>query len=1337
MNEDLYGDLSIDDIRGRIDEFAVEEDDGISTGTPQILDTNQVSTETPSTEEGGIRGMSTVYEDRIAEGRDPRRPGALGWAQDVAEGTVRGLYEGAAPLVGIADTIIDTVNLLSAGGPDIPKLPKYESDTIQALRNISGLIIPSLGLRSMALNAASKYHAAGSMATKAPWLYKLGNKKSFEYFAKVGIDIGTGGIVDYVAEQNQKDDNLAGVLKAYWPKTYQWIPNSIATTEDDTPGEKRAKNVNEGAIFGVLASIVEGAGYILKGGRSISRTSKFVPSKTGGIKNLDELVKDQYTDIVFSKDNPIEDSILRQYARKRNEFELLNEYYISKGIDPIDVDALSESDTLVRTKDPDGILGAAADEAHIQNPEFGSTHGRIGNIVNEATRKEGIELENLSNRTLVSQLADDLTQGGSYGKRLKSNKFITDKMIDDAGKKLAATILNPRVEPDEIIGILDEFKQAIEGSAVRIVGKKAINRSIKDLTRQLVDLDTQKARAYLLTAEGGQIADMSEGVRLMEGGVFHRAVDAMSDRLEVLMVEKGLANFEAGSMLSHMDAWKKAVETGDTEIINQTADTILSNTGARLTEIIPDAKEWTNTLREVGRENPNFLRPLLLANEFTDGNIDSLYKLHQDASNRLGVFKKAVIDGNPEVPSLITKTWWSNLFNSTLSAMSTPAKAAVGNFTGLLGRGLATISGAALHGDISRMRSAMTAHFALDDTLQKATDHMKVVFRKASTNPKKVSYIMRDDIAIKEEKALDYLREYAAAASEEGEDGATMMLKIYEDLDALAQDPVLRFGGNAMTALDGFAKSVTANTEAKYLALNKLAQSGEEITEQSFKKAYQEIYDKWFDSNDMISNEAVDSITREIALNADSPIVDAMNNLVKSFPALRTFIRFPRTTANVIETFGKWGPAGILASDYRKMWGVTGTKKLSDFTDFEEIADILRQHGRPVDEFAMETFQMLRYETQGKVALGSLMVTMASFAAIGDRCTGNGHYNKSIQRRRVRSGWKPKSCSVPGTNKQVSYEWMGPIGDWLSLTIDVVDNFDSISTAAQEDVLNKLAFVFGSAFTNRSVLAPIEPLFDILQGNGAAASRFIASFGNDLVPLGAARNELGRILFPQLRQIRTDLNDVLRNRNAWLDAVDPERALPSVVDPVDGKPVGDETNWFLRVFNRGPAKVTSKPSKENKFLIDIEFNSSPMMRVSQNGAVLENHEITAIHTIMGEQGYYKAEINDIMQDANRLTYTAHDGTVYKGFVNILRAQRRGLISSDVLDTAKYANIFTRLKAAYADAKRLAENNLPIEMLASIQEREYIKINSDYNQKAGDINQVLDDAGLNETLNMAK
>ena len=1300
--------LSLEELEAEVNQLELElGDQGPSTDVPVESET----TEEPSTE---------GRQEYIAPGEEGfvPRPGALGAVQDIAEGTIRGLpqnlYEGVAPAVGLIDTATDAYNM--ATGFNVPKLPEYEDKVSQAVRNISGLVIPSLGLRSMAIQGASKIHAAGKAA---PWLQKLGNTKSFEYFAKFGIDIGTSGAVDYVAEQNQKDDNLLGTLKGFWPKTFQWIPNSIATNEDDSAGEKRAKNVNEGAIFGVLSSIVEGAAYLVKGGRSIKRTSKFIPGKEGS-KNLDGLTKDEFTDIKFS-DNPVEDEVLRGYARKEKELNLLNEYYISKGEDPIDWNLYDEGETLVRTKDADGILGAKADAASIQN-NIDTAWGRIGNLVHEAARKEGIELENLSSRTLVSELTQQLKEGGSFSKRLKSNKLISSKIMDDAGKKLAATLLNPRVTPDEIIGLLDEFKRAVDDSAIRIVGKKGIASAIKQLKAQMLDLDVQKARAYLVTSEAGQIADISEGTRLMEGGSsVNRAVELMADRLEVLMVEKGLANFEAGSMMSKMRSWKSAVETGDKEVINAAADTILANSSSRLTELIPDAKAWTQTLKDVARENPEFLKPLLLANEFTDGNVDSMFKLHQWAGNNLGTFKKAIIDGNPEVPSIVNKAMWSNLFNPMLSALGTPMRAAAGNLTGLLGKGTATVFGAVAQGDLVNARKAMVAHFALDNTLQQAFQHMRLVFRKASTNPKDVSYVMRGDLVTKTEKGLDTLRAYADASSANGEEGANMLLNIFEDLDAISTDPALRFGANSMTALDGFTKSVLANTEAKYTAFNKLAQSGEEITETSLRKATEEIYNKWHDANGMISNEAVDSATSEIALNADSPVVDGFNWFIKRFPAARSFIWFPRTTANVIDTFGKWSPGGIFSTDYQKMWGPLGRKKVSDFS-MDEIAEILQSKGKPVDEFANETFQMLRYEIKGKAAIGSFMTTAAFFAAMNGRCTGTGHYDKARQRQRIRSGWKAKTCKVPGTDKVVSYEWMGPIGDWIALAADVVDNTDTLTSSMIEDMGTKLTAILGGALTNRSTLAQLEPMFDVLQGNGSAASRWSSSMLNNFVPMGSLRNELGKLMYPQLRQLRSEFENNLRNRNAWLDAFDPERALPAVVDPIDGKPVGYQENFFIRLFNMGPIKVHDKPSKERQFLIDIEFNSSPTMNMSQRGVVLENHEIAAINSKIGEMGIYQKKIREIMRDANRLEYNG-----IKGFTNIIRAQRQGLVSSEVLDTAKYANIYSRLQQAYAQSKRVAEDNLPDEMRAGIREREYEKINSDYNQKAGNIDQLTEDA----------
>ncbi len=297
MEELDLGAINPEDLQSAIDNLQVD-------GLPEI----EVSTDSPEQPEPAPQPSTEGQDDqfKIPERRYDE-PGLGGFVKSVAVGTAEDL----APIVGVSDTIIDTINLIP--GVDLPKVPEYESNTTQALRNISGLIIPSLGLRAKLLSWGSKAHKAG---TAAPWLQKLGNSRSFQYFSKFGADIGTAGLVDYVAEQNQKDDNFFGVLKGYWPQTFQWIPNSIATNADDTPGEKRLKNVNEGAIFGVLSSIVEGVAYLTGAGRSLKRTSKFVPSKEGGIssKELNARTSDEFDATKFS-DKPVEDQVLRGYAR--------------------------------------------------------------------------------------------------------------------------------------------------------------------------------------------------------------------------------------------------------------------------------------------------------------------------------------------------------------------------------------------------------------------------------------------------------------------------------------------------------------------------------------------------------------------------------------------------------------------------------------------------------------------------------------------------------------------------------------------------------------------------------------------------------------------------------------------------------------------------------------------------------------------------------------------------------------------------------------------------------------------------------------------------------------
>ena len=163
MEELDLGAINPEDLQSAIDNLQVD-------GLPEI----EVSTDSPEQPEPAPQPSTEGQDDQL---KIPERrydeSGAGNFVKNVALGTAEDL----APIVGISDTIIDTVNLIP--GVDLPKVPEYESNTTQALRNISGLVIPSLGLRAKLLSWGSKAHKAG---TAAPWLQKQGNSRSFQYF---------------------------------------------------------------------------------------------------------------------------------------------------------------------------------------------------------------------------------------------------------------------------------------------------------------------------------------------------------------------------------------------------------------------------------------------------------------------------------------------------------------------------------------------------------------------------------------------------------------------------------------------------------------------------------------------------------------------------------------------------------------------------------------------------------------------------------------------------------------------------------------------------------------------------------------------------------------------------------------------------------------------------------------------------------------------------------------------------------------------------------------------------------------------------------------------------
>ena len=1192
-----------------------------------------------------------------------------------------------APATGLNDTITDAMNLVP--GVNLPKKGTYSSDLAEGIRDMSAIILPMLMTRRALFKGGAAIHASKIAPTP---IQKLGSDALFKKFAMFGGDIGVGVGVDAVASQSYRDLNLSGMLKQFWPKTYQFIPDSMAIDPSDAPDIKRNKHVNEGALLGLLTPIVEGIYKITKAGRSLDRVAKWVPKDQQAKRNLHALVDDPLENTHFS-DNPIEDKMLRSAARQEKELDNLGAY-LSRNADEFTEpvvgvhDVFDPTETMVRSKDADGILGAAVDAVRVDK-NIDSTYGRLGSVITEAARKYGLEQDSLARRTLVQGLAEELKMGGKYAKELASGKVITEKQIEETGVKLAALIADPRMQVSDMKALLAEFKGELDGiKAVSSEGYRGVMKSLKSYFDQFMDLDVQKARAYLLTSETGQAADIAEGARLAgdDATILRRAQDQILDRIEYLMVEKGLASYQRGAALAHLNTWKAVKATGDTKAMKATADGFTDEVNSRLAKIIPDAKNFINTLRQVAEERPEFLKPLMLAYELTDGNVNSMYTLNKEVSNNLGVFSKAFIDLNPEIPSIMNRMWMSNLYNSTLSAFATPLRALTGNAGGLIGDPISTFYGALRAGDKDLLNRAFHQYGGVTDTFAKAWDHMKVVFRKASTDPTSVSYIVRDDIALKEADKMEVLRKFATAAEQYDEFGATALLNIYDEWEALAKHPWLRFGANSMTALDGFSRSFFAVAEAKGAAFDALYNTGRKFDENAFKEMSQKNYEAMFDNQGMITkNQRVNFSNSEVALNLDSPLVKGLDSVLKYVPAFRPFFMFPKTSMNVLDIFRKWGPTDRLhighkfAGDYAKFWKF---KNVDDF-DISEIKELLLSRGIEWDKNALTKFKMERAKLRGRTAIGTFSVMSAGFMFASGRIRGNGHWDPQRQRTRREQGWKPKTYQG-WDGKWYSYEWLGPIGDWMALTVDVGDNLDSITTPIQEKFFNKMAFILGASITNKSVMSNMEPLGDILQGNPAASARWSSAFvSNAIFPLGAWRNEIGRVMDPMLREVDQEFMDLFRNRNNWIDIFDQENKLPYKYDWVDGKPVGYPEDFICRANNAySPIKCHPDITSEKQFLIDIEYDSRPHFNKTEDGVELTNDERSELYSLVGQNGYFKRQLKLIMRDAKRLK-----------FVETMQKIRRQGVSSSVLATEEYGSIYKRIDKALLEARRIALNQI--------------------------------------------
>ena len=808
--------------------------DEIFNGTPELEEDKRK--ELLAEEE--LRTQQTLQSEQLAEeesAESPQQPQSASTGATKKE-TEEGpnVLETAAGLAlavptGVVDFGVDALNKISPGGRaktfmtneegNLKKIPEFESQAAQAVREISSVVIPTIW-------AAAKFKNLGKAAHgKLGW--SLGNDAAFKWFANAGIGVGTGIAVDETAAVQEKDHNLMGTLKSSWPRTWGWIPDDWATLDSDSPDVKRQKNRNEGAGIGIGSDVLVGFGKLFKSLRGVKKATQWVPENEKA-KNVLKKMKEQEK---LAKD-PAENEILNSIKRRSDQLDELGATNTLKSVNldqPIFGvhDLYDYTESGLRTSDDMGIIGASVDQVRIEK-NLDTVHGRVGSVFTDSAIQFGLEADDAGLKLITDQA--DILKDSKYGYELSNGRYISHAEVMDTGDRLAADLY--RMDVDEMKRTRDNFSGTDVDTGAKVLtseGYAGVFKAIRGYMDEFINMDIARAQAYIGTSFAGQVSDMAEGARLMDGTpAVKRAQEQVLDRLQYLMQIKGQTSYARGRALNMLNLWNRVnKKTVTKKMAMEAIKNEKNETLKALLRIQQESEMTMDTLRAVKSERPQLLGPLMLAYEVTDGKVSTITALNEYVKNSTGVFKKAFFDGKVDMPSAWTQGMWANIYNSVLSSVGTPLKAGLSNLALMIERPIATSAGALVHGDFDTLRRAQYMYtIGMGDTLQKAYSHMNQVFRRASSDPSSVGYIMRDDIARKNSDQMTLLRSFADAKEAEGLYGPSAIVNQIEAMNDLAEHPLLRFSANAMTAFDGFTRAFVGNIEARGRAFDTLVGTG-------------------------------------------------------------------------------------------------------------------------------------------------------------------------------------------------------------------------------------------------------------------------------------------------------------------------------------------------------------------------------------------------------------------------------------------------------------------------------------------------------------------------------
>jgi hypothetical protein len=723
----------------------------------------------------------------------------------------------------------------------------------------------------------------------------------------------------------------------------------------------------------------------------------------------------------------------------------------------------------------------------------------------------------------------------------------------DAVRRFQGIVGNPRdLEALDVDDMLRNApKDVIDG--VEIIDPETVmvyDMVIGSLAKQVRDYG-------IATREVKNYTDITE-----QGGV----VDSLKGKLSALMVATKRARYMSSLNLKRYDVGgvKKAeVKKGLKEIEDTTRDKIEQmfsifeeDPNGELFEAVIEAFSMSNKIHNI-TDFDNFMRSKLSGGDF---------------------------GGKPDT-GILTKELGNVMVHSILSGPKTPVRAVLGTSvagsTRMISQTLGALIRAPMTGDIATLKSSAASMGAMVGAIPEAFKVFKTKLNGywsgeiATASTRFAEKNLRDENWVA----------YGQWANSRGTAGDKAAYNIADVARKMNDNNLFTYSTKLMAATDDAWRVVMARTRAKEQAIRFVLdqkKNGVVLDAADARAAEDGFYKGLLDDEgniDLNSDLYLKSMYKEATLTEDlSGFAEGLNNAFEKAPHLKPFFLFARTGVNGLALTGKNTPIiGALMTKQRK---ILSAKTAADLAE-------LRKYGiRTMEELANEKSLIV-----GRQAIGTAVVFMGAQMYLNGNLRGNGPVNRQQRKVWTDAGWRRSEIKLGDV--WVNFDSLEPWSQVLNTIADIGDAYGTMGEDWTENQFKMLTGIIAEGITSKSYLQGLQQLVDLASGEPYQFQKIIGNLGNNTVPLAGLRNEIGKVINPQMRELSSSIFDAVRNRNLLSESLTSD-PLPMRYDILSGKPIRDwdAPTRLWNAFSPIPMNFDEGPGRQLLFNSNYDMSTS-------------------------------------------------------------------------------------------------------------------------------------------------